>query len=46
MLMSSFRLDMERAGKNADCYSLLEKHEEWIEEWFEDDPDENDSRYC
>ena len=28
-------MDMHKAGKNADCYSMLEKHEEWIEEWFQ-----------
>lgn len=32
-------MDMTRAGKNADCYSMLEQNEEWIEEWFEGDPD-------
>jgi len=32
-------MDMTRAGKNADCYTMLEKYEEWIEEWFENDPD-------
>jgi len=32
-------MDMHKAGKNADCYSMLEQNEEWIEEWFEADPD-------
>ena len=38
-------MDMSKAGKNADCYTLLEKHEEWIEEWYEEDPDANEKRY-
>lgn len=32
-------MNMDRAGANADCYSMLERNENWIEEWFESDPD-------
>jgi len=38
-------MDMHKAGKNADCYSMLERHEEWIEEWFQDDPDSSESDF-
>ena len=34
-----FSMNMDRAGANADCYSMLERNENWIEEWFEADPD-------
>jgi len=32
-------MNMDRAGANADCYSMLERNENWIEDWFEADPD-------
>ena len=38
-MISYFSMNMDRAGANADCYSMLERNENWIEDWFEADPD-------
>jgi len=45
MLMIYFSMNMDRAGANADCYSMLERNENWIEDWFETDPDSKGKRY-
>ena len=45
MLMINFSMNMDRAGANADCYSMLERNENWIEDWFETDPDSKGKRY-
>ena len=43
--MMYFSMNMDRAGANADCYSMLERNENWIEDWFETDPDSKGKRY-
>ena len=45
MLRINFSMNMDRAGANADCYSMLERNENWIEDWFETDPDSKGKRY-
>ena len=45
ILMIYFSMNMDRAGANADCYSMLERNENWIEDWFETDPDSKGKRY-